>query len=223
MSGNQPEKLGEDLLRELLRRRDVDQAARSATRGDDREQLGRLIQFDDDNTAWLEQVVSAVGWPGRSLLGEEGAHAAWLLAQHADRHPALQERWLTLLEKAVAEGEASAADLASLTDRVLLARGEQQVYGTQVNGRDGRFVACRLREPEAVDERRASVGLGTLEAHLQCMLDLYGPPKPALLLCPDCSAEIEVWLPEVGGRSTIQCPSCQSVTTITARIKDTPR
>ncbi len=207
----------QDLRQELLRRRDVDQSARSAVRSHDRDQVARLVQIDDDNTAWLETVVDAVGWPGRSLVGEDGAHAAWLLAQHADRHPALQQRWLTLLEQAVADGEASPADLAFLTDRVLLARGDLQVYGTHVNGRDGRFVAPKLREPETVDLRRATVGLGTLEAHLQHMLDLDGPPRPAVILCPTCRAEIEAWLPELGGRSTIQCPSCQSVATIKAR------
>jgi hypothetical protein len=209
--------LRQDLREELLRRRDLDQSARSAFRSNAREQVVRLVQIDDDNIAWLEQVVDAVGWPGRSRVGEEGAHAAWLLAQHADRHPALQQRWLTLLEQAVADGEASPADLAFLTDRVRLAQGELQVYGTQMNARDGRFVACRLGEPETVDLRRASVGLDTLEAQLQHMLDLDGPPTPARILCPTCRAEIEVWLPELGGRSTIACPSCQSVATIKAR------
>jgi hypothetical protein len=222
MNGIQPEESGQDLRRELLSRRDAAEAARCAVRGGDREQVARLIRIDDDNTAWFEQVVDAVGWPGRSVVGEDGAHAAWMIAQHADRHPALQERWLALLEIAVADGEASPADLAFLTDRVLLARGEMQVYGTQINAVGGRFVAYRLRAPETVDQRRASVGLGTLDAHLQHMLDRYGPPRPAPLLCPDCGAEIEVWLPEVGGRSTIRCPACQSVMTLTARIKATP-
>jgi hypothetical protein len=191
-------------------------------RGGDREQIARLIRIDDDNTAWLEQVVNAVGRPGRSAVTDEGAHAAWLIAQHADRYPALQQNWLALLEIAVADGEASPADLAFLTDRVLLARGEMQLYGTQINALNGRFVACRLLAPETVDQRRASVGLGTLDASLQGMLDCYGPPRPAPILCPDCGAEIDVWLPEVGGRSTIRCSACQSVMALTARIKVTP-
>jgi DNA-directed RNA polymerase subunit RPC12/RpoP len=223
MSSIRPKETGEGLLCELLTRRDIDQAARFAARGNDPEQVDRLIRVDDDNTAWLAQVVDLVGWPGRSLVGAEGAHAAWLLAQHADRHPALQERWLTLLEKAAAAGEASPADFACLTDRVLLARGEPQVYGTQTTARDGRFVPCRLGEPDTVDQRRALVGLGTLESHLQDMLDLYGPPTPAVFGCPQCRAEIEVWPPDVGGQSTIRCPSCGSVTTIKARINSTPR
>jgi hypothetical protein len=75
--------------------------------------------MDDDNTAWLRTAIDEYGWPGRTLVGAEGAHAAWLIAQHADRSPAFQRRCLKLLENAVAAGEAEAADLAYLTDRVL--------------------------------------------------------------------------------------------------------
>jgi len=210
-----------DLLEELLSRRDVDQAARSAFAGDDQEAVERLIQIDDDNAAWLRKVVDTVGWPGSSLVGDEGAHAAWLLAQHADRHPSLQRRFLMLLEKAVTVGEASPTDLAYLTDRVLLASGKLQIHGTQITARDGRFVACRLRNPETVDDRRASVGLGSLETYLRSALELYGSPSPAHMPCPSCNAEIEVWLPEMGGQSTVKCPSCHSVTTIRARMRGT--
>ena len=43
----------------------------------------------------------AHGWPGRSLVGEQGAMDAWLLAQHADRQPGFQRRALSLLAMAV--------------------------------------------------------------------------------------------------------------------------
>ena len=47
-------------------------------------------------------------------------------------------RCLDLLAEAAIRGEASRADLAYLTDRVLLAEGQAQVYGTQfVGARDG--------------------------------------------------------------------------------------
>ena len=211
---------GSELLQELLRRRDADQAARSAVARGDREAFARVMQIDDDNAAWLENIVETGSWPGRSLIGDAGAHAAWLLAQHADRHPSLQRRCLKLLEEAVAADEASPTDLAYLTDRVLLASGEQQIYGTQMTARDGRFIACRLRAPETVDARRASVGLGTLEAHLRGALDLYGPPSPAPLLCPTCRGEIEVWLPELGGQSTVTCPTCHAVMTVRPDIRE---
>jgi hypothetical protein len=211
------EKRSRDLLQELLRRRDADQVARSAVGRGGQDAFRRVLTIDDDNAAWLETVVDSVGWPGRSLVGEEGAHAAWLLAQHADRHPPLQQRCLKLLEQSVAAGEASATDLAYLTDRVLLASGRLQIYGTQLTAQNGRFVACRLRDPETVDHRRASVGLETLEASLDRARQAYGAPTPACLLCPSCNEEIEVWLPEMGGRSTVQCAACHSVITIRPR------
>jgi|HubBroStandDraft_3_1064219.scaffolds.fasta_scaffold71532_2 hypothetical protein len=45
------------------------------------------------------------GWPGRTLVGEDGAQAAWLLAQHADHNPDLQRAFLDALRDAVARGE----------------------------------------------------------------------------------------------------------------------
>jgi hypothetical protein len=208
-----------ELLEAFRSRRDADQAARAAVAQGDRAAFARAMQVDDDNAPWLEKIVETVGWPGRSLIGDEGAHAAWLLAQHADRHPSLQRRCLKLLEEAVAAGEASPTDLAYLTDRVLLASGEQQIYGTQMTARDGRVVACRLRDPETVDDRRASVGLGTLEAQLRGVFELYGPPSPAPLICPSCRGETEVWLPELGGQSTVECRTCHSVMTIRPDIR----
>jgi hypothetical protein len=214
-----------ELLEELRRRRDADLAARSALKSaapdKSRDALAHAQKVDDENAAWLREVIAERLWPGRALVGEEGSHAAWLLAQHADRHRELQRQCLKLLERAVAEGDASSVDLAYLTDRVLLASGHTQIYGTQIGVRDGRLVACRLHDPETVDERRASVGLENLEVYLQHILDLYGPPSPAHIVCPGCSAEIEVWLPELGGRSVFECASCHAAATIRPSVPKT--
>jgi hypothetical protein len=141
-------------------------------------------------------------------VGDEGAHTAWLLAQHADRDRVFQQRCLALLERAVADGEASPSDLAYLTDRVLLARGEPQLYGTQLTARDWRLVPCRLRDPATVDERRAALGLETLKDYLRRSMELSGPPSPASIVCAGCGERIELWLPEPGGTVKVTCPAC---------------
>jgi hypothetical protein len=61
-----------------------------------------VAPVDRDNAAWLREIVARHGWPGYRLVGEAGAHAAWLLAQHAP--PELQEECLLLLQDAVARG-----------------------------------------------------------------------------------------------------------------------
>jgi hypothetical protein len=67
---------------------------------------------DADNTAWLASVFDRYGWPGHTLAGEEAANAAWLLAQHADASPAVQQRALELLTAAVDSGDATPRQLA---------------------------------------------------------------------------------------------------------------
>jgi hypothetical protein len=210
-----------DLREELLRRRDVDQEARLAVPRGVPDALANTMQIDDENAVWLREVVMKFGWPGRSLVGDDGAHAAWLLAQHADRDPALQRHCLTLLEQAVAASEAEARDLAFLTDRVRLASGQNQIYGTQMSPHEGRFAARRLADPESVDERRASVGLEPLNEYLNRALELYGPPSPARMICPKCGAEMELWLPEPGARVTIECASCHAMWNVRPSIPET--
>jgi hypothetical protein len=148
-----------DLAAELHRRAEEDQAARRLPAGThDGLEMRRI---DVGNTAWLQQVIAEHGWPGVELVGEQGADEAWLLAQHADLAPAFQRQALELLEAAVAAGDAPPRHLAYLTDRVLVAAGEPQVYGTQYtdDGDGSNLRQQPVADPDRLDERRAAMGL----------------------------------------------------------------
>ncbi|MFD7341887.1 DUF6624 domain-containing protein [Streptomyces violascens] len=150
--------MNHDLAADLHHRAGQDQAARRRMleTGDGRD----LVRIDADNTAWLKQAIAAHGWLGITLVGEQGADEAWLLAQHADRDLDLQRQVLGLLQGAVAAGEALPRHLAYLTDRVLVAAGEPQVYGTQyTKAPDGKLQPYAVADPEQLDARRAAVGL----------------------------------------------------------------
>jgi hypothetical protein len=204
-----------ELRAELLRRAGQDQAARreagaqplAAGPQDDPPQVP-FAAVDAANLPWLRQVVAEAGWPGRSLVGPDGAHAAWLLAQHADADPAFQRQCLDLLAAAAAAGEATAAELAYLTDRVLLAEGRPQEYGTQASARDGRWVPRRLRDPAAVDERRAAVSLGPVAGYLDDIAAQHGPPRPAVLSCQQCGTDVAFWLPDENEERQVTCDQC---------------
>jgi hypothetical protein len=121
---------------------------------------GRQLEFVDRvNTGRMKEIVEQFGWPGYSLVGSEGATAAFLIAQHADRDFAFQEYCLELMRDAVAAGDASAQHLAFLTDRVRVNQNRPQLYGTQVGIVEGQCVLKEIEDAPGVNERRFAMGL----------------------------------------------------------------
>ena len=114
------------------------------------------------NAARLEEMLAEYGWLGKSLVGEDGAEAAWLIVQHAISRPDLQRWFLPLLKAQIGRGENPAWQAAYLEDRILSFEGKPQIYGSQFdwNERDA-LSANEIFEPEKIDERRAAVGLET--------------------------------------------------------------
>ena len=133
------------------------------------EREGRLLHGYDPgmeavhrhNAARLREIVATHGWPGRALAGEDGAEAAWLVAQHAIGEPDFQRRCLGLLQEASACGDIPAWQPAYLLDRIRVFEGWPQVYGTQLDMLGD--VPCPIADELHVDDRRRSVGLAPLQ------------------------------------------------------------
>jgi hypothetical protein len=135
-------------------------------------------EVDRRNTAWLKQVVDKRGWPGQTLVGRDGALAAWLLVQHADLDRDFQKKCLPLLAAVVKKGEAQATHLAYLTDRVLVGDGKKQVYGTQMRSVNGKMEPAPIEDEANVDKRRKEVGLGPLADYLKMFPSANKPAPP---------------------------------------------
>lgn len=169
-----------ELRAELLKRMKEDQDVRlSLQSGQDMEKIHRMEAIDKENTAWIKGVIEKDGWPGKSLVGDDGALAVFLLVQHADRDVDFQEQCLDLMKAAAEKGEARKDHVAYLTDRVLVARGKKQLYGTQfIQSGDG-FGPQPIEDEAHVDDRRKALGLPPLAEYAKSMGATYQPPKQA--------------------------------------------
>jgi hypothetical protein len=124
-------------------------------------------KIDKRNLQRLEEIVSARGWPGRSVVGTEATRAAFLIIQHADY--ATQVKYLPVVKSAVEAGELEGQALALLQDRILVNEGKKQIYGTQLdrNKVTGALEPFPIEDEANVDARRAELGMRPLAEYLK--------------------------------------------------------
>src|SRR5678816_3538187 len=108
--------MNNQLRDELLARMEKEQNLRKELidNPDDIQLLMRMTEADAQNTMWLDEIIKQHGWPTKSLVGEDGAQAAFLIVQHSPA-PQFQKKCLELLERAVKQNEADIINLVYLT------------------------------------------------------------------------------------------------------------
>lgn len=112
----------------------------------------------------LNNIIDKIGYPSVDKVGNEANEAAWLVIQHSIGQPEFMKKCAVLLERAVAENQADAKQLAYLSDRIAGFEGRPQLYGTQFDwDASGEMNPKLFDDFEKVNERRKSVGLNSLE------------------------------------------------------------
>ena len=154
-----------ELRSELQRRFEEDQRQRQRVLANlkDLNLADDVLRMDADNLQWLKKMVSDSGIPTVVQVGESGVHWAWLLVQHADDDPAFQLSVQPVFAQRQAAGELPADDLARLTDRVLVAAGKPQRFGTQFDWYSGRFKPKGVVNMAEIEANRRQLGLMSLK------------------------------------------------------------
>ncbi len=161
-------------------RRDRDNAQRGVFVNPTDEQI-RVTELNVANVARLKQIIERYGWPGKKLVGSDGAHAAWLIATLSVGHDpatvvednAFLAQVLALMKRA--GNDVSKSDRAYLDDRVAAMNGQPQTYGTQWGCPDGELVPLTpVRDESGLDARRKAVGLRPLHEQLKDMMFQIG-------------------------------------------------
>ncbi|PHN05253.1 DUF6624 domain-containing protein [Flavilitoribacter nigricans] len=112
----------------------------------------------------LEVVVSLIekcGMPTLEEVSKEQMAGIWAVLQHAIPH--YQKKYIPLLEASAKNGDISWEIIAVMKDRALMYDGQPQIYGSQIS--NGKLY--ELAEPEYVNQRRATMGMGPIEPYLE--------------------------------------------------------
>jgi hypothetical protein len=160
--------INEQLRQELLAMRTEDRTVRQELI--DSGELGgsyvpRMEDVHRKNAARLRELIELYGWPTEHIAGQDGAEAAWLIAQHAIGEPDFQRRVLALLRACVAENRVPAWHAAYLEDRIAMHEGRPQHYGTQwvQDPTDGHYRPWSLSDADHLNDLRGEVGLSPMQ------------------------------------------------------------
>ena len=94
-------------------------------------------------------------WPTRSVVGGAGVLAVWILSQHDTGFG----RAVLHRQMEAGPDESSAADVATMEDRMRLVWGRKQLYGTQFQRIGGKVEVLPTEDLAHVDLRREDAGL----------------------------------------------------------------
>src|SRR5438270_6143057 len=167
-----------DMLRdELLAMNKADQDLRHRWLTDQKSPAinAEMQQLDAKHVKRLRQIVKRYGWPGKSLVGPKASSAAWTLAQHGGTK--FLHEMLPVMEDAAKKGELSYALVATSIDRVRIADGKKQLYGTQFDTNGSKCEPLPIEDPAHLDERRETAGLGSLATYTEQLCALYKQPQ----------------------------------------------
>ena len=126
-------------------------------------------KITDKNTKELKNIVKEHGWPTVALVGKKASYNAWLIAQHSNSDRTFQRKARGMLIKINKSnpGEINKAHIAYLTDRLLIARGKPQKFGTQFKfNKKGELKVRPIENRRSVDVWRRKYNLPPLKDYL---------------------------------------------------------
>jgi hypothetical protein len=125
-----------------------------------------ILKKDSINLIIVSKILDEGGWPDKKRIGKRGTSTLFLVIQHANQKT--QEKYLPMIKDAVVNNNLPKRQFAMFYDRLILRRGEKQIYGTQLamNDESKTPYILPLKDPNNVDERRAEMGLNTMQENL---------------------------------------------------------
>jgi hypothetical protein len=135
----------------------------------------RLEELHRVNASRLRQIIAVFGWPGVTLVGDQGAKAAWRIALHSITEPAFMRQCRDLIDRASEAKDAPRWQFAIIDDRIRVYEGLPQRYGTQLRTGPNGLEPHPIENEGRVNSMRMQAGLPPLA---QTLAQARAQPQP---------------------------------------------
>lgn len=164
-------KINKKLSKYILEMVKIDQELRFKAKDSANDLINYFIYaVDAIHNYRIRRIIERYGYPTQKLIGKKAMRAFWLLAQHQDYDLELQEnclKWCDFEPK----------NIALLTDRVLVNKGEKQIYGTQFYRKNEELIPRPIKDKKNIEKIRKAIGLETFNKYLKRMKKLSEETK----------------------------------------------
>jgi hypothetical protein len=126
------------------------------------------------HTQTLNEIVQLQGWPTKAQVTEQGVIAAFTLVSHSNNLSFQQDMLPFIIQSYINKQGVSGEAVAIFTDKVSIAQGKNQVFGTQADLIGGEVVFFKIENEDSVDQLRAQMGIPTLAVYKKTLEVFYG-------------------------------------------------
>lgn len=129
------------------------------------------------HTKTLNEVAQLQGWPTKEQVTEDGVRAAFQLVSHSNNLSFQQEMLPLIIQSYIDKQGISGEAVAIFTDKVSIAQGKNQVFGTQADLIAGQVVFFQIENEESVDQLRSQMGMTPIAEYKKFLEIFYGVQK----------------------------------------------
>lgn len=113
--------------------------------------------IDNKNIEFLLALKPKDKWFSPKEIGNEAAMYAFLIMQHADAK--IQQKYYSELKNSMQSGDLPKEEFALFEDRVLVSKGQKQIYGSQFHCEAGKLIPFPIEDLKNIDMLRKSMDL----------------------------------------------------------------
>ena len=129
------------------------------------------------HTQTLNEIVQLQGWLTKVQVTEEGVKAAFTLVSHSKNIRFQQDMFPLIIQSYIDKQGIGGEAVAIFTDKISIAQGKDQVFGTQADLIGGKLVFFQIENEDSVDQLRAQMDLQPLAEYKKALEVFYGVEK----------------------------------------------